>query len=69
MALSKEAETLLKAVCEMGGWGVLADNIIAAADLLRAGYVRADDDYEGPRLYYTDKGLKAANRRKLIDVQ
>ena len=66
MALSTEADSLLATVAEMTSWGCYADSIPAAGELVTAGYIRAEDDYEGPRLIITDKGMKAALRRKLI---
>ena len=39
-----------------GGILVVPENICEAADLIRAGLVVAESDYEGPRLIMTKKG-------------
>jgi len=68
MALSECALELLRDTTVLGGYGVHAELICPAAELVNAGYARAEDDYEGPRLYITDKGRRAAIRRKFIKV-
>ena len=63
MSLSKKADAALANLAMMGSWGVYADDIVACAELIKAGYAHADDDYNGPRMYLTDKGRSAAKRR------
>lgn len=63
MALSEDAQAILKTVVEYGSWGVYATGIVACAELIKAGYAIADDDYEGPRLLRTEKGLRAGLKR------
>jgi len=50
--------TILKNVVEFGSWGVYADEIPECGDLIRRGYVCAESDYEGPRMYPTDAGRR-----------
>lgn len=47
--LSPDARALLASVLSFDSTIVVASNILEAAELLRAGLVRAEDDYEGPR--------------------
>jgi hypothetical protein len=61
MPLSKEAEELLVNVWELGVVNVWAHNLVPAADLVRAGFVEARDDAEGPWLGLTDRGRRYIN--------
>lgn len=65
MSLSKEAEYILQNAVIVNEWPIMADTIVHAADLIRAGYLTAEGDYE-PCLIPTDKGREAAVRRKLV---
>lgn len=40
-----------------------ADDLIAAGWLIEAGYARAEDDYEGPRIWLTNSGRKEAAKK------
>jgi hypothetical protein len=48
--------TILRNVVEMGSWGVYAEEIPECGDLIRWGLVKAEGDYEGPRMYPTEAG-------------
>lgn len=62
-----ETADLLVTAITVGGWMVSADNVIEGADLMRRGYLEANDEaYEGPRFYPTDKGIAYAKRRGWI---
>ena len=50
---------LLLTIKELGSYGVYAENIVQAGMAVEGGYARAEDDYEGPRLYLTDEGKRA----------
>lgn len=52
--LSPEARVILTSALVVGSWYIKAATITDAADLLRAGLVTADDDYEGPQVFPTD---------------
>lgn len=58
--LSPDARSLLATVLSFGSTTVVAANLLDAADLLRAGLVRAENDYEGPRLCPTDEAEEQA---------
>lgn len=59
-ALSPDARALLAWALSHGSATVIASNILEAAELLRAGLVRAEDDYEGPMLLPTDAAQEQA---------
>lgn len=44
-------------ISQSGPRTVCADDLPIAGWLIEAGYARAEDDYEGPRLYLTPKML------------
>ena len=46
-----------------GSFGVFADNLIEAGMAVEAGYARAENDYEGPRLFLTEAGKKAIAKK------
>jgi len=56
-------EYLARVNASEGGLTVLADDLIAAGWLIEAGYARAEDDYEGPRIWLTPAGRKEANKK------
>ncbi len=58
-------EMLLKVVT-LSGWYVSAENLPIAGDLVRAGLIDANDDYEGPQLSRNDKGVNFLRARGLI---
>ena len=45
------------------GMTVLADDLIAAGWLIEAGYAKAEDDYEGPRITLTKAGQKLLEKK------
>ncbi len=49
------------AVCIHGAGGsliVVAESLLSAAWLIEAGYARAENDYDGPRIMLNDSGNK-----------
>lgn len=66
MRLNDKAKDLLRDIVGLNGWYVSAELIPPAGELISAGYVYAVDDYEGPQLYSTERGIKAAKRLKLV---
>lgn len=59
MALSKDAQDLLISTHELGLVCLLAHHIVPCAELIQAGYVKAENDYaEGPWIALTTKGKK-----------
>lgn len=56
---------LLQTMKDCGGsFGVFADNLIEAGMAVEAGYARAENDYEGPRLFLTEAGKKVIAKPK-----
>lgn len=55
---------LLQTLKDYGSFGVYADNLIEAGMAIEAGYARAENDYEGPRLFLTEAGEKALAKPK-----
>lgn len=63
MNLSNAASTLLDIVADLGGpVTVEAETIPGAAELIAAGYAKAEDAYEGPLLSLTDAGKRAQQK-------
>lgn len=60
--MTNGAKEILKTIKMYGSWGVYADAIVECAELIRGGYARAEPDYEGPRMFITDKGERYAKR-------
>lgn len=54
---------LLETIRDCGSFGVYADNLIEAGMAVEAGYARAENDYEGPRLFLTEAGAKAVAKK------
>jgi hypothetical protein len=65
-ALSPGALKILRNTAVIG-WHVTAENILDVADLLRAGLVRTEDDYDVIKVLVTEAGLRVASRRKLVE--
>lgn len=62
-----ETADLLVTAITVGGWMVDADNLALGANLMRRGYLDvADEPYEGPRFFPTDKGIAYAKRQGWI---
>lgn len=66
MKLSERANDILMWACEFKTAGVMADDIVAAAELISAGLVTADDDYEGPQVTATAEGIAYATLNELV---
>lgn len=61
------AEILASAACGTTGWYVCEDNILVVAELIKRGWVRAQDDYETINVIATEKGIKYALRSQIIE--
>ena len=63
LARTKEPSLHLLHIIETcGGILAAADNLVAIARLIDAGWAVAEDDYEGPRVICTPKGTRAMDR-------
>lgn len=66
--LSDRDKGLLAIIVDWGRNGVGSADIVSSANLMSAGYATAADElYEGPFLYPTERGIKAARRMKLVE--
>lgn len=48
---------------QVGSWHVTADTLTPIGWLIQKGYLIAEDDYEGPRLFPTNKGKRYVARQ------
>lgn len=65
MKLTAEDLVLLQKLVVLNGWYVCSANLVTAGRLVSAGLAQCWDDYEGPQLAPTDKGIAAALRRNI----
>jgi hypothetical protein len=64
--MTEQEREILRDAVVCSGWYVTADNIVAVARLMKLGHLKAIDDDEGPRVFATEKGTKAALRLKIV---
>ena len=66
MKIDADMQEILKSAVIVNGWHVSADTLVPIGKLIAGGYLKAEDDYEGPRLIPTEKARKTALRLKLV---
>lgn len=64
--LSPKALEILRSAATHG-WHVDDENLVDVADLVRAGFVALESDYDVIKVSATEAGVKAALRRKLVE--
>lgn len=65
MTVAQEARELMRDIILHGGW-LRPENLVWMADLVRAGLVVADTDYEGITVEATRKGVEYALSERLV---
>lgn len=63
-----DAELLTAACVSISGVYINADRIVSAGHLLEAGFVNADDDYDGVVIWPTTAGVKHAEALGIIEL-